>query len=96
MKVRKKPVEVEAFTFEEIVAFGLANGANVVNGVPWSFDFRGHRITHETDDLYLIPTADGTMRFARTDLLIVGVKGEIYPCKREIFDATYELVGGGS
>ena len=30
------------------------------------------------------------MRFNRGDMLITGVKGEIYPCKRDIFDATYE------
>jgi hypothetical protein len=26
------------------------------------------------------------------DMLITGVKGEIYPCKKDIFEATYELV----
>jgi hypothetical protein len=28
----------------------------------------------------------------REDMLIIGVKGEIYPCKKDIFEATYDLV----
>lgn len=30
------------------------------------------------------------MRFTREDMLITGIKGEIYPCKKDIFHATYE------
>ena len=33
----------------------------------------------------------GTMRMDRGDMLITGVKGEIYPCKPDIFAATYEV-----
>ena len=36
-KYRKRPVTVEAITFAELVEYGKANGANVVNGMPWSF-----------------------------------------------------------
>jgi hypothetical protein len=90
MKFRKKPVVIEAITFDELVAYGKAHGANVVDGMPWSFNYCGHQISHENDDCYLIPTLEGTMRFWRGDMLIRGVKGEIYPCRRDIFDATYE------
>ena len=58
--------------------------------MPWSFDFKGHAITHENNECYLIPTLEGTMQFTPTDMLIVGVKGEIYPCKKDIFEMTYE------
>lgn len=92
MKFRKKPVVIEAISFEELVAHGLENGANVVNGMPWSFQYAGHPITHENDNCYLIPTLEGTMRMERGDMLITGVKGEIYPCKPDIFAATYEPV----
>ena len=93
MKFRKKPVVIEAVTFDSLVAYGLAHpSANIVNGVPWSFTYRGQPITHENDDCYLIPTLEGVMKFNRGDMLIIGVKGEIYPCKRDIFDATYEEV----
>jgi hypothetical protein len=32
------------------------------------------------------------MKFNRGDMLITGVNGEIYPCKKDIFDKTYEKV----
>jgi len=92
MKFQKKPVVVEAITFDELVAHGKASGASVVNGLPWSFTYGGHPITHENDECYLIPTLEGAMRMGRGDMLITGVKGEIYPCKSDIFTATYAAV----
>uniref|UniRef100_A0AB74UMH4 Uncharacterized protein n=1 Tax=Caulobacter phage BL57 TaxID=3348355 RepID=A0AB74UMH4_9VIRU len=89
---RKKPVVIEAITFEDLVQHGIEAGANIVNGMPWSFQYKGQPITHENDDTYLIPTLEGTMFFRRGDMLITGVKGEIYPCERAIFEATYEQV----
>lgn len=106
MKVRKKPVVVEAITFDELVKYGLEKCQVQAKGMPWSFDYitydytdgkwppivLKHPITHENDDCYLIPTLEGTMKFNRGDMLITGVKGEIYPCKLDIFEATYEAV----
>lgn len=91
MKYRKKPVVIEAFTFDELVEHGRNSGANIVNGMPWSWKWNGYPITHENDSCYLITTLEGSMNMTRSDMLIVDVKGEIYPCKREIFDATYEV-----
>jgi len=91
-KFRKKPVEIEAITFDELVQYGKANGGNIVNGMPWSFNYKGHPITHENDRRYLIPTLEGTHNMTPDDMLITGVKGEIYPCKLDIFNATYEAV----
>jgi len=93
-KFRKKPVVIEAVTFDELVEHGRRFGANIVNGMPWSFDYQGHAITHENDDCYVIPTPEGTMHMGRGDMLITGVKGEIYPCKLDIFAATYDPVEG--
>lgn len=93
MKYRKKPVIIEAITFEEFVEYGKCTcGENIHDGIPWSFNYFGYPITHEDDDCYLIPTIEGTMRFKRGDMLITGVNGEIYPCKIDIFEKTYELV----
>lgn len=92
MKYRKKPVVIEAITFDELVEHGRNNGANIVNGMPWSWKYNGHPITHENDNCYLIPTLEGTMNMGRTDMLITGVKGEIYPIKNDIFLQTYEPV----
>ena len=92
MKYRKKPVVIEAITFHELVAYGIATGGNVVNGMPWSFTYKGHPVTHENDECYLIPTLEGTMKLTPDDMLITGVNGEIYPCKTDIFNKTYEKV----
>lgn len=108
MKFKKKPVVIEAITFEELVQYGKVNGCgSIINGMPWSFSYRAtfldkdgikqsrdHPITHENDNCYLIPTLEGTMRFQRGDMLITGVNGEIYPCKMDIFTQTYDQVIG--
>lgn len=89
---RKKPVVIEAITFEELVEHGLRSACSIVAGRPWSFNYGDHPITHENDECYLIPTLEGTMEFTPNDMLITGVQGEIYPCKKDIFEATYEAV----
>lgn len=91
-KYRKKPVVIEAITFDELVQIGKDQMVPLYGGMPWSFEYQGQPITHENDDCYLIPTSEGTMKFTREDMLITGVKGEIYPCKIDIFQATYEKV----
>lgn len=97
MFYKKKPVTVEAITFDEFVQYGIEHGGNVVNGMPWHFEYNGHAVTHTTDeadnDCYIIPTLEGNHLFTRNDMLITGVKGEIYPCKRDIFQKTYEAAG---
>lgn len=89
---RKKPVVIEAITFDDLVKHGIESGANIVDGMPWSFSYKGHPITHENDERYLIPTLEGTHNMTPNDMLITGVKGEIYPCKKDIFEQTYEQV----
>jgi hypothetical protein len=91
-KYRKKPVVIEAITFDEFVELGRKMGSNCVNGMPWSYTYKGHPVTHENDQCYLVPTMEGTMKFTPDDMLITGVSGEIYPCKIDIFEATYEKV----
>jgi hypothetical protein len=91
MKYRKKPVVIEAITFEELIAHGISEGAPLHNGMPWSFSYAGYPITHENDDCYIVPSLEGPMRFERGAMLITGVKGEIYPCAGDIFAATYEI-----
>lgn len=94
MKYRKRPVIIEAITFDEFVEYGRSQ-AKVLYGdkaMPWAFQYKGHGITQENDECYLIPTLEGTHNFTPQDMLITGVKGEIYPCKLDIFEATYEPV----
>lgn len=92
-KYRKKPVVIEAITFDEFIEYGkTAEGAHIVNGMPWSFKYNGHPVTNENDACYLVPTHQGFVSFTPDDMLITQIDGEIYPCKRDIFEATYELV----
>jgi len=92
MKYRKLPVIIEAITFEEFVKYG--NNSATVGIDTWGIEFiyKGYKISRKNKDCYLIPTLEGTMEFSRDDMLITGVNGEIYPCKLDIFEKTYELV----
>lgn len=79
MKYRKKPVVIEAFKW-------------LTDEVPtWWKEKKDIEIELETT-VALIPTLEGTMRANPGDWIIQGIKGEIYPCKPDIFEATYELV----
>ena len=40
-----------------------------------------------------IETSEGVMKAMPNDWIIKGIKGEFYPCKPDIFDLTYSLVG---
>ena len=42
-----------------------------------------------------IDTLEGQMRADPGDWIIRGVKGEFYPCKHDIFEASYEAVEPG-
>ena len=76
---RKKPVVIEAFRF-------------TVDEVPqWWLDRQDIQLEVATCTA-LIPTLEGVMRASPLDYIIKGIKGEIYPCKPDIFEATYEKV----
>ena len=92
VRFRKKPVIIEAYTFDEMIAYGLNNTDNIIGTMPWLFNINGHIISHETDSSYIIETLEGDHRMTTEDMLIIGVKGEIYPCKLDIFEMTYERV----
>ena len=47
---------------------------------------------YQTDKEMDIETLEGTMHADVGDYIITGVKGEKYPCKPDIFEATYEKV----
>lgn len=100
MRYRKKPVEVEAVqlrwdTWNEMCDFvGVGPGDDQPHGT-W-VDGAGKPIAERTSDAarigLLIPTPEGVMLAIECDWVIRGVQGEFYPCKPEIFDATYEAV----
>jgi hypothetical protein len=88
---RKKPVEIEAMQYDGSAEVGQAiarwgNEDDPVGGVPISF------ITPDGHGSLCIETLEGTMMASPGDWIIRGVKGELYPCKPDIFEATYEPV----
>lgn len=48
---------------------------------------------YQTDRKVAIHTLEGTMTADIGDYIITGVHGEQYPCKPDIFEETYEIVG---
>ncbi len=87
MKFRKKPVVIEAISWSELEDVRIKEN----QGKKTSFTYSGHNVIRN-DDEFLIPTLEGTMKMNRGDMLIIGVKGEIYSCKPDIFEATYDAV----
>ena len=49
-------------------------------------------VTETINGAVYIETLEGVMRADPGDWIIQGVKGEVYPCKPDIFTATYEAV----
>lgn len=90
MKYRKKPVVIEALQWtgntSEIKEFCGYNCSYTVYDSAWRV---GKGIPVEK---LIIHTLEGDMIASRNDYIIKGVNGEIYPCKPEIFEKTYELV----
>ncbi|BAW19184.1 hypothetical protein [Ralstonia phage RP31] len=67
--------KTEAITFDDFVEYGKSHGANIVNDMPWSFQYKGRPVTHENDNLYLIAQGNETLRFSSDDLLVTGKDG---------------------
>lgn len=87
MKFRKKPVVIEAMNFLTNNDVGDANMNDIVAWV----NSNGGNAHHNSTDIY-IHTMEGVMCASCGDWIIKGVKGEFYPCKPDIFEATYEAV----
>ena len=47
---------------------------------------------YQTSEILIIETLEGNMTASPGDWIITGIKGEKYPCKNDIFLATYEAV----
>lgn len=50
---------------------------------------------YRTDRDEVIHTLEGVVVARRGDYVVTGVQGERYPCRRDIFEATYEPVDNG-
>lgn len=87
-KFRKRPVVIEAWQW-------LGRGFET-DTPAWVFDY-SHGVSKsqvrvQQDGTLSVPTLEGNMTAQIGDWLIQGVKGEIYPCKPDIFEQMYEPV----
>ena len=83
-KFRKKPVVIDAVQWTGVnhlitSTFMAGSGATL--------DY-----TESALGEIIIPTLEGEMRATAGDYIIKGIEGEIYPCKPEIFEKTYEVI----
>ena len=108
-KATKKPVQIEFMTYEEFCGTwrSLCGNGTVtteqnkilnLSAIVGEYDsercgiYLSLRGPHGQD--YSIKTLEGEYRFSKDDVLIKGVKGELYPCKQEIFYETYDIQKG--
>lgn len=83
---RKKPVVIEAVQWtgtnvDEVLDFTLGRA---------SVRDESFQRLSSSERVLIIETLEGDMRAEPQDWIICGVKGEFYPCKPDIFEATYE------
>lgn len=84
MKYRKKPVVIEAVQWQ---------GKKIMcpPGPEWFVEAEEKGRIRLTGDRLLITTLEGTMSADVGDWVIKGTKGELYPCKPDIFKDIYEV-----
>lgn len=76
----KKPIVIQAIKYTD------------VDSVLEIIDTFGSRGINNSDDGLYITTLEGVMRATKGDWVIKGINGEIYPCKPDIFEKTYESI----
>lgn len=99
VKYRKKPVQIEAWewdgTWEEGVRIiEWIDSATLAFPVVAAFTGEGEgplETSNASSSLH-IQTLEGVMTASPGDFIIRGVQGEFYPCKPDIFAATYDTV----
>lgn len=88
---RKKPIVIKAFQVTQNAVFNY-----VMDGVIMPFEISPTSLSYHPERRELhswriyIETLEGRMEVSENDYVIKGVKGEIYPCKPDIFEATYD------
>ena len=85
-KYRKKPVVIEAVMFIDD-ADELIGIQEFMGDIDLEIDYK-----KPNDPKLKITTLEGVMEASLGDYIIKGIKGEYYPCKPDIFEATYEAV----
>lgn len=94
-KFRKKPVVIEAFQIlnkEEMDAASFSTDWPAWAQDAWLKPFETPGSIYPLAGALLISTLEGSLVISNGDWIIQGVKNEIYPCKPDIFAATYDAI----
>jgi hypothetical protein len=96
MKYRKKPVVIEAFQMTEERRWNNSDWPEWLHKA-WNMpDLIEGALSIDTNDetrtKLVIGTKEGVHRVTFGDWIIRGIQGELYACKPDIFEQTYELV----
>ena len=82
MKFRKKPITISAMQWD-----GTVESIDKINS-RFGQDVKYY---DDEDGVYVsCLTLEGELTVSPNDWIIKGIKGEVYPCKPDIFSATYE------
>lgn len=87
---RKKPVVIEAYQISEQTEFEIKKWSE---GKVYASPVLEPSENNPKGCYWQISTLEGIMTAIPGDFIIKGVQGEFYPCKPDIFEKTYELVG---
>ena len=91
IKYKKKPISVEAIQFTGKNGWQINKWSN---GLAYSSPVLEPNKNNPTGEYMQINTLEGTMIANVGDYIIKGIKNEFYPCKSDIFEATYEKAEG--
>ena len=95
MKYRKKPVVIEAFQITKERRWDNSEWPNWLNQA-WNRQPSEGAVWIDLDDpereKLVCGTLEGVHRIDFDDWIIQGIEGELYPCKPNIFEKTYEEV----
>lgn len=88
MKYVKKPVVVDAWPARDLSSAAANAWRELPYQVANAYEKGGWVFLD--DGSISIPTLEGTMLANPDDMVIMGVNGEFYPCKPDVFSKTYE------
>ena len=88
-RFRKKPIVISA---EQWFPGKQIDGVVMRSGPTYTVQVGGAFHGGPGIEVPVVDTLEGEMRVSPGDWIITGVKGEVYPCKPDIFAATYEEV----
>lgn len=89
MKFRKKPIVIKGIRVKDIIYFASNNWDELPKWIKNKYEEGKLLIYH---DYVIVTTLEGDEKGNIEDYILCGVKGEIYPIKPDILEATYDKV----